>query len=196
MFQLILAALAIIVVLLLLLLTVRFIPNNRVGVVEKRFSAKGSLKSGLIALHGEAGYQPEVLRGGLHLSDAVPVPRAHRAAGDHPAGQDRLRLRPRRRAARRRCRCWRRMTESNNFQDVRAFLKNGGQRGPQRQILREGTYAINLAQFVVITEDGVYYLPLSRDEDATFQQHGRRHRRARRLPARSSSRTRTTRSAS
>ena len=45
--------------------------------------------------------------------------------------------------------------------------KNGGQRGPQRQILREGTYAINLVQFVVITEERVYYLPLSREEDQT-----------------------------
>lgn len=46
---------------------VRFIPNNRIGIVEKRFSGKGSLKSGLIALQGEAGFQPKVLRGGLHL---------------------------------------------------------------------------------------------------------------------------------
>ena len=37
-----------------------------------------------------------------------------------------------------------------------AFLKNGGQRGPQRRILREGTYAINLVQFVVITEERVF----------------------------------------
>ena len=40
---------------------------------------------------------------------------------------------------------------ANDFQDVAAFLTHGGQRGPQRQILRDGTYAINLAQFVVIT---------------------------------------------
>ncbi|MBP7689609.1 MAG: hypothetical protein KA765_16955, partial [Thermoflexales bacterium] len=46
---------------------VRFIPNNRIGIVEKRFSlTKGSVKSGFIALNGEAGYQPLVLRGGLH----------------------------------------------------------------------------------------------------------------------------------
>ena len=37
------------------------------------------------------------------------------------------------------------------FEDVAAFLNNGGQSGPQRNILREGTYAINLAQFVVFT---------------------------------------------
>ena len=40
----------------------------------------------------------------------------------------------------------------------KAFLKNGGQRGPQRRILREGTYAINLVQFIVITEEQVYSL--------------------------------------
>ena len=56
-----------------------------------------------------------------------------------------------------------------DFQDVRAFLQNGGQRGPQRQILREGTYAFNLAQFVVITEDQVYYLPMGKSEEETFQ---------------------------
>ena len=59
----------VVVFLLLVLaaLTIRVIPNNRVGIVEKRFGLKGSVKSGLIALQGEAGYQPEVLRGGIHL---------------------------------------------------------------------------------------------------------------------------------
>ena len=31
----------------------RYIPNNRVGIVEKLASPKGSIVSGLIALHGE-----------------------------------------------------------------------------------------------------------------------------------------------
>ena len=54
-------------VLLVFLSGIRFIPNNRIGVVEKRWSlGKGSVKSGLIALNGEAGYQPDILRGGLH----------------------------------------------------------------------------------------------------------------------------------
>ncbi len=168
MFQLILAALATIVVLLLLFLTVRFIPNNRVGVVEKRFSAKGSLKSGLIALHGEAGFQPEVLRGGIHLLvpfqyrvhtvRLITIPQGkigYLFARDGVPLDDGQVLG--------------RLTESNNYQDVRAFLKNEGQRGPQRQILREGTYAINLAQFIVITEEKVYYLPLNRAEEGVIQ---------------------------
>ncbi|MBA4384346.1 MAG: band 7 protein, partial [Anaerolinea sp.] len=58
---------------------------------------------------------------------------------------------------------------ANDFQDVAAFLNNGGQRGPQRQILREGTYAINLAMFVVITEEQVYYMPLSREDQNVIQ---------------------------
>src|SRR6185437_3298865 len=46
---------------------VRYIPNDRVGVVEKLWSAGGSVKSGLLALHGEAGFQPELRRGGFHF---------------------------------------------------------------------------------------------------------------------------------
>src|SRR3954468_16950933 len=44
-----------------------YIPNNRVGILEKLISAKGSVRSGLIALEGEAGFQPAVLRGGWHF---------------------------------------------------------------------------------------------------------------------------------
>ena len=46
---------------------IRYIGNTRVAIVERLWSPKGSLKGGLIALAGEAGFQPDVLRGGLHL---------------------------------------------------------------------------------------------------------------------------------
>lgn len=46
----------------------RYIPNDKVGIVEKLWSPKGSLGEGaIVALHGEAGFQPLVLRGGLHF---------------------------------------------------------------------------------------------------------------------------------
>src|SRR5262249_47410998 len=45
----------------------RYIPNNQVGIVEKLWTTKGSISEGFIALNGEAGYEPEVLRGGLHV---------------------------------------------------------------------------------------------------------------------------------
>ena len=55
-------------VLFVLWLSVRYIPHNRVGVIEKLWSGKGSLGEGrIIALNGEAGYQAKLLRGGLHL---------------------------------------------------------------------------------------------------------------------------------
>jgi len=46
---------------------VRYIPNDRIGVIEKLWSSSGSVKSGLLALHGEAGFQPELRRGGFHF---------------------------------------------------------------------------------------------------------------------------------
>ncbi len=155
---------------LLILLSkwIRYIPNTRVGIVEKLISGKGSVKTGLIALNGEAGFQPELLRGGwhfltpfqyrIHKVPLVTIPQGKigyvfaRDGRDLPATQA-LAANDR----------------AKDFQDVRAFLANGGQKGPQRQILREGTYAINLAQFIVITEDQLYYLPLDRSELETFQ---------------------------
>jgi hypothetical protein len=46
---------------------VRYVGNNRVAIVEKLWSRSGSVSAGLIALNDEAGYQPEVLRGGFHF---------------------------------------------------------------------------------------------------------------------------------
>ncbi|MHB9033626.1 MAG: SPFH domain-containing protein [Anaerolineae bacterium] len=157
-----------VVVLWLLGQTLRFIPNNRVGVVEKRFALRGSVKTGFIALHGEAGYQPDILRGGLHL--LVPVMyRVHvmplitipQGSIAYIFARDGVPLEPGQVLAR--------VVDSSNYQDVRAFLQNNGQRGPQRGILREGTYAINLAQFAVITQDGVNTLQLEREEAITFR---------------------------
>src|SRR5690349_25094984 len=57
---------AVIAIVWFLLAGIRFIPNNKVGIVEMRISPRGSLDKGVIALKGEAGFQPHVLRGGLH----------------------------------------------------------------------------------------------------------------------------------
>ena len=55
----------------------RYIPNNRVGIVEKRWSARGSVHSGFIALSGEAGFQPRGAARRLALPAAASVPRPH-----------------------------------------------------------------------------------------------------------------------
>src|SRR3954468_8071922 len=49
-------------------LALRYIPNDYVGIVEKLWSATGSVREGrIIALNGEAGYQAGLLRGGIHI---------------------------------------------------------------------------------------------------------------------------------
>src|SRR5437773_12226850 len=54
------------ILLLPILLGMRIIPNNKVGIVEKRWSARGSLPEGrLIAFAGGAGSQAEPLRAGV-----------------------------------------------------------------------------------------------------------------------------------
>ena len=154
---------------LLLVSGTRYIPNTRVGIVEKRFSFKGSLKSGFIALNGEAGFQPQLLRGGLHflmpfqyVVHATPLVTIPQGKIGYLFARDGLPLGATETLASN--------AQAKDFQDVVGFLRNGGQRGPQRQILREGTYAINLAQFIVITDERVYTLIIHNDEDATIQQ--------------------------
>jgi uncharacterized membrane protein YqiK len=153
---------------LILLSGIRFIPNNRIGIVEKRFGTRGSIKSGFIALKGEAGYQPNVLRGGLHFLMPIqyrvhiaPLVTITQGKIGYVFARDGHPLEAMQVLASN--------VTANDFQDVTGFLQSGGQRGPQRLILREGTYAINLAQFVVITEEKVYSLPLSREEDVVIR---------------------------
>ncbi|MBK9602136.1 MAG: flotillin family protein [Anaerolineales bacterium] len=156
------------IVFLILLSGIRFIPNNRIGIIEKRFAGKGSVKSGLIALNGEAGYQPRILRGGLHylmpiqyVVHTMPLVTISQGKVGYVFARDGKQLDPAQ------------VLASNatvtDFQDVESFLKNGGQRGPQRRILREGTYAFNLVQFIVITEERIYTLALSKEEGDTIR---------------------------
>jgi len=157
-----------VILILILLSGIRFIPNTRIGIVEKRFSGKGSVKSGLIALNGEAGFQPKVLRGGLHylmplqyVVHMMPLITIPQGKIGYIFARDGKPLDPTQTLASN--------VTAQDFQDVESFLKNGGQRGPQRLVLREGTYAFNLVQFVVMTEGRVYSLPLSREENETIQ---------------------------
>lgn len=148
---------------------IRYIGNNRVAVVEKLWSGKGSIAGGLIALKGEAGFQPDVLRGGLHfffpfqyrlhIQSLVTIPQGRIgyvfARDGAPLEADQaLAANP----------------DDVDFQDTRMFLERGGQKGPQRKILREGAYAINLAQFVVVTRDSTFALSLDRAEEGLLTQ--------------------------
>ncbi len=148
---------------------IKYIPNDRVGVIEKLWSSSGSVQNGLLALNGEAGLQPELRRGGfhffapfqyrVHIHPMVSVTQGTiayvfaRDGLDLPAGQtlaDNARI--------------------VDFRNVRDFLRDGGQKGPQRMVLREGTHIINPALFVVMTEETTYSMSLDALEKAYYQQ--------------------------
>ena len=126
-----------------------------------------------IALNGEAGYQADLLRGGIHFGlwrwqyriHKVPLVTIPQGKIGYVYARDGEPLPPSQTLGR--------VVDCNNFQDARTFLGESrydrarrgrvrpvrGQRGrPARAILREGVYAINPALFVVITEDAVYRL--------------------------------------
>lgn len=156
-------------------LTLRYIPNNRVGVVEKLWAFNGSVGEGhIIALNGEAGFQAELLRGGIHFglwrwqyvvhrTSLVTIPQGKIG---YVYSRDGEPLPPSQTLGR--------VVECQHFQDARAFLAGSagsplGQRGRQRAILREGVYAINLALFVVISEDAVFNLVgVSNSQESTL----------------------------
>jgi uncharacterized membrane protein YqiK len=181
----ILAAVAafLVVALFVAWLGVRRIPNQMVGVVEKLWSPKGSVPGGqIVALNGEAGYQADLLRGGLHFGlwrwqyrvHKVPLVTIPQGQIGYVYARDGDPLPPSQTLAR--------VVECNNFQDARAFLglsaetdRPAGQRGRQRAILREGVYAINPALFVVMSENTLHQLRMpqnnrERESLATWHQ--------------------------
>ena len=95
-YALILMAIVFALLLLCELGGLRYIPNNRVGIVEKLWSRSGSVEQGrLIALGDEAGFKADVLRGGFHIGLWRWMYRLHKVPPRHgAAGEDRLRLRP------------------------------------------------------------------------------------------------------
>jgi uncharacterized membrane protein YqiK len=171
--------------LIAMLVGIAHIPNDRVGIVEKLWSLAGSVGRGrIIATSGEAGYQAAVLRGGLHFGywrwqyriHKVPLVTIPQGKIGYVYARDGEPLAPGQTLAR--------VVDCANFQDATAFIGAGanaegeypvgtedapraapdGQRGRQRAILREGVYAINLALFVVITEDQVYHIAEHKDD--------------------------------
>jgi uncharacterized membrane protein YqiK len=128
-----------------------FIAEQQVGVVVKKFARRTLPVGRLIALDGEAGYQADTLAPGLYLGywrwqyavSKVPVtviPQGEIgvvvAADGRAMGGERILGHA--------VRC-------NAFQDARAFLNGGGEKGRQLAILTAGTYRINTALFEVIT---------------------------------------------
>ena len=160
----------VVAVALLFWLCFRWIPNDRIGVVEKWWSLAGSVTEGrIIAPAAEAGYQADILRGGLHFGwwrwqyaiHTAPLVSIPEGKIGYVFARDGEPLPPSQTLAR--------VIDCNNFQDARGFLglksptdatssRIAGQKGRQRAILREGVYAINPALFTVISENAVFAL--------------------------------------
>lgn len=129
------------------------IPEDKVGIVTKSFKLFGAnrkLKEGeIFACNGEAGIQADVLKPGVYFGywiwqyrlDLEPLLEIKKgqiglvqAEGgkEIPVG-----------------RILARKVDCQNFQDGKAFLMNGGQKGRQTQFLTAGTYRINHRLFKV-----------------------------------------------
>ena len=135
------------------LMGVVIIPEDRIGLVTKKFVLFGEhkeLPSGrIIALNGEAGFQSQTLAPGLYfwkwiwqyeitLQPLAVIP-------DGLIGllmsKDGGELRPGAVLARR--------VDCQMFQDAEQFLRSGGQKGRQASFLTPGTYRINTFLFEV-----------------------------------------------
>ena len=133
------------------LLGVYIIPDDSIGTVVKKFVLFGTNKTlppgKIVALKGEAGIQADTLPPGLHIGlwpwqyDVTIegqwiVEPGHVCVIESCDGQP---LPPGRIIAR--------QVDCDNFQDARAFLEGGGERGPQMGLLSPGTWRINTLVF-------------------------------------------------
>lgn len=138
---------------ILWLFGVVIINEGHVGVVNKKFVLFGNNKTlpdgKIIALNGEAGLQADTLAPGIHFwlwpwqyevshvrfgtvrPDMVGIVEA-RDGKPLPAG-----------------RVFAKKVECDSYQDARAFLQNGGERGAQIAVVPPGTYRFNTALFEI-----------------------------------------------
>lgn len=129
------------------------VPEDALALVNKRWVLLGknrNLPDGkIVALNGEAGWQADTLAPGLHwglwpwqytvqLEKFVTVPQGSigivEARDGSPMAAGRV---------------LGKKIGCDAFQNARAFLTDGGQRGPQSTVIPPGTYRINTALFTV-----------------------------------------------
>lgn len=134
------------------LLGIAMVPNDKIGIVTKKFSVLGATRlpdGAIVALKGEAGVQADTLAPGLYfmywpwqyaieIEDFTVIGTGHvgivssDAGAPIPAG-----------------RILGQGVPCNSYQDARAFLEGGGQRGPQIAVLPPGQYRINTDVFEI-----------------------------------------------
>jgi len=122
------------------------IKEDEVGIIYKRFGSP--LPMGRrVAVNGEIGLQADILPPGHHLNlpnVEIRIVKAIVIAADEVGlvdARDGASLPPGENFGK--------AVECNDFQDAKAFIKNGGQKGKQRATLTTGTYRINTELFSV-----------------------------------------------
>src|SRR5208337_2288196 len=135
------------------LLGVVLIRERQVGIVVKKFGSRSLAPGHFIALDGEAGYQADTLPPGLHLGYyrwqyrivKMPVTIVPQGEIALVVAADGASIPAERILGK--------VVASDNFQNARQFLLNGGEKGRQMGILTAGTYRINRAIFDVIMSE-------------------------------------------
>ncbi len=130
------------------------IPENKIGLVTKKFVLFGSHRTipegHFIAVNGEAGYQASALAPGVYfwmwfwqydvkMQDLTIIPEGKIGL---LVAKDGAELQTGRVLARK--------VECDSFQDARAFIVNGGRKGRQTAFITTGTYRINTYVFDVL----------------------------------------------
>ncbi len=135
-------------ILLFFISGVVYIGRYEVGIVTKKIFGKKMPQGKIIACNGEIGIQAYTLMPGLYWfnpitwkveKERVTVVTEEEIATIEAVDGDVIQT----------GRLLSNAVDCNNFQDARAFLTGGGQKGPQVAILRPGTYRINTRAFII-----------------------------------------------
>ena len=126
--------------------------GQQVGLIERRYFGKPLPESRVVAMRGEIGVQARVLQPGLHFlppflykvskDDMLVIAEDEVGLMESIDGRP---LEPGHIFGRR-------VSGHDSFQDGEGFLRNGGQKGPQVDILAPGKYRINTYLFNVRTQ--------------------------------------------
>lgn len=135
------------------------VPDDSIGLITKKFVLFGKnkeLPSGrIVALNGEAGKQAHTLPPGIYFGYWIwQYTIDFQKFVSIPNGKIGM-INARDGAALQSGRILGDPVDCNNFQDAEAFIKNGGRKGKQIDVLTTGSYRINTLLFEITIDDQV-----------------------------------------
>ncbi|HUN39085.1 MAG TPA: SPFH domain-containing protein [Acetobacteraceae bacterium] len=149
-------------ILLILLQSLWVIGPTQVGLVRKRYGWKRLEEGSPVALHGAAGYQAALLTAGLRFKLWPLYTVTRHPMVQIPAGQIGVVIAQVGRPLPIGAKSATYKSEFASFQDIRAFMVNGGEKGVQRTVLPPGTVAaIHPVGFLVVSLNAVYGVPVA-----------------------------------